>query len=413
MGIIKSRGLIFKEFFIDKKIFFLLSLAFFLSSIGTSFTSVVIYYTLDINDSAYSVFTWVFAAGTIPGLITSIWAGKNANKKSVFRIVLICQISTCIVLIISIIEFKLNNFWFLIAAEVAASASGGILLPFSKTVEKKIFGSKNLEFLAIWDTVIFTLTFIFGQGLASLLLVFINPLTLLYLDLISYVVCLFIIIAIRKPLTNLNKKRRESVSPRKIDKTKYTKEQKDVLYNFAWLSLVCAPPMALLPSFGRNFDSINMFEINSTLLLICSRTLGQIMGPFITGLLRIKSLHDSTLLPPLMLLIYLLCYSYVFFGKNIIIACALVISAHTFSNIAFTITQFRFLSVFDEEDIGMGAALNYRVTTFIISASAIISGYWVDMSGILPIYICLIIIAIMGYYVVNSSLYGNCTEEKK
>lgn len=383
-------------------LYFLVSLAFFISSIGTAFTSVAVYFLLEQYQSSSIVFASVFIAGTLPGFITSLWSGRVVHRKNLFYSVFCCQVIATIALIIPLTGMRLHRVDLLITAEVIACASTGILLPFIKNLEKSTFKNKHLEFLAAYDTYFFTFSFILGQGLATILLTFMSTYAFLLIDLCTYIASCSLLFSLRKSFKKCHLESHQNKSnSQQLRLTVLSKTQKNVLIMFIWIALTCSAPMALLPSIGQQFTAVNLLGLSPTLMLLCSRTIGQMFAPILATMLGIEKISRSRLLLVIMLLSYLMCYAGAFAQSSLLLSCILVITAHFCSNIVFTTAQYRLLKEFSVKTIGWAAAFNYRAMTLSTVTITFIAGYWIELFDIPSLFLLLLMVFIIGFLIIT------------
>lgn len=383
-------------------LYFLASLAFFISTVGTAFTSVAVYFLLEQYQAHAMVFAVVFAAGTLPGFLTSLWAGNVVHRKNLFFSVLGCQIIATIALAVPLIGMTLKRVELFVVAEIIASATTGILLPFIKRLEKLSFQDKHLEFIAAYDTYFFTFSFIFGQGMATILLGFMSTKLFLLIDFFTYLVSCAFLISLRESFQKIHMNTLSSEA--QYDANCYRTlgaNQRRVLLTFIWLSLTCSAPMALLPAMGQRFSVSTMLALSPTLVLLCSRTVGQILAPIIATFLGIAQMATSKALLVAMLCAYLFCYAGAFSSHNLWLSCAMVIVAHFFSNIVFTIAQYQLLKEFNAHIIGWAAAFNYRAMIISSVSISLLAGFWIDHLSLPSLFILLFFIMVVGFVSIN------------
>lgn len=373
---------LFKLIF-SKPLFAKVFLAFFISGIGTAFTSVAVYEALAKQDYGPLGFALAFIAGVAPGVLTSWWAGGRYLSWSFGKVLVFAQSFGLIMLIFPLISTFTNSVGWLLMAEVTASAVGGLLLPIYKTIEKSSFSDEELPHLAVVDTFLLTANFICGQGLGSLLVSVISLRAFLFVNCLTYVLSILILIPLVKKLMEIKPKSENQQQPTFFYQS-LSSEQKKGIWLLPWLALTCAPLMVLLPSRSDEFQSVNfgLLLMTPALFLICSRTIGQLIGPFLASKISIQKLNSKHWSLNAALFVYILFYSGAYLSSSIYVAAAFCILAHVCSNVVYSVGNYRLMKVFDSSQVGWAFGHVYRVSTVVISISALLGGVIAEHLGL-------------------------------
>ena len=366
----------------SKPLFAKVFLAFFISGIGTAFTSVAVYESLTKQDYGPFGFALAFSAGVLPGILTSWWAGRKYLSWSFGKLMVCAQVFGLVMLVFPLVSTLTNSVGWLLMAEVTASAVGGLLLPVYKTIEKSSFSEEELPQLAVLDTFLLTANFICGQGLGSLLTSMMSLRAFLFVDALSYVLAIGILIPLVKELSELKPKSEES--PKSFSYKALSSQQKKGIWLLPWLALTCAPLMVLLPSRSGDFSKVNLGGVMMTpaLFLICSRTIGQLIGPWLASQLNIERLNGKHWSLSAALLIYVVLYSGAYLSSSIFAAAAFCVLAHVCSNVVYSVGNYRLMKVFDSTQVGWAFGYVYRISTLVISLSGLLSGIIAEQMGL-------------------------------
>jgi hypothetical protein len=354
-----------------KPLFSRVLIALFISGLGTSFTSVAVYGELSRRGFGPFGFALAFAAGLLPGLFTSLWMGPRAFRLPIGRILVGSQLVGLIALLMPLLGSVTGQIGWLLMAEVAASAIGGLLIPVYKTLERESFQESELGSLATLDTFLLTANFIFGQGLGALLAPHLSLPRFLLVDASSYLLSLVLLWPLLKVPV-----RREVWT--RSEKAELTRDQKGALWLLPWLAFVCAPLMVLFPVRGSEFGQIvrifGLFEISPTLFLICARTVGQLLGPVLAAWLGLSALSRKPGGLSLAIAAYILLYVAAYRISSLYLAAMFCVLAHVASNAVYSIGNFELLRAFPAERVGWASGFVHRAVTLAVALSGLLGG---------------------------------------
>lgn len=391
------------QFLKQRPLYFRVLIALFVSGIGTALTSVAVYQELTRTQAGSIGFSLAFAAGLIPGFLTSLISGRLAHRWSVGKVLILGQLAGLIALSIPLFGYHAGRIGWLFVAEATASAISGILLPLYKGLERQSFNDEAFEALASLDTFLLTTNFILGQGVGALLASHLSLAQFLWLDATTYIVALVLLFPIARHLPSLATSDEVSPSP---NLAALTLKQKKALMILPWLALICAPPMILLPAravqWGPSVEVIAAFTMAPVLLIICSRTLGQILGPLAAAHLKMARLSATRWALPLTLFIYLVFYAVAYNVQSLPLVLISVLCAHVASNVVYAVGNYQMLHAFSPTETVGASARTYRWMTAITGASGLAAGALADRFGFGPVLAFSVLSLIVGSFVLLS-----------
>lgn len=367
----------------SKPIFSRVLLALFISGIGTAFTSVAVYQQLAERDFGPFGFAIAFVAGLLPGMITSYFAGRYYKRWALGKTLLLGQLVGLLMLIFPLVAGSGGSIVWLLLAEIAASAVGGLLIPVYKTIERSSFLEEDLPKLAVLDTFWLTANFICGQGLGAILASVLTLRQFLLVDVFSYILALIILWPLGSQIKETVKDA-ESFSDRESYR-KLDSRQKQAVWLLPWLAFTCAPLMILFPAKGADFSEVHFFGsvmMVPALFLICFRTLGQLIGPMVAAKLDIQKLSEKKFVLVWALLSYIFLYTCAFKVSSIYAAAVLCLMAHILSNIVYAVGNYQLMKFFKPEEVGWAFTFVYRISTLLIGITAIASGVLAESFGL-------------------------------
>lgn len=329
--------------------------ALFISGIGTAFTSVAVYSELAFRQSHPTLYTLAFILGLAPAVISSQVAGMYLTRFSATRWFGLMQMIAAIMLLPAI--FGSKSIALLLSAEAISSFVGGLIMPAYRYMERQSFKDDELPTAAVLDVFIFSLNFIFGQGLGALLYPLMGTQLFLIIDLMSYVLAA-VIIFLSNDISYSSAETKESST---FNYSQLTSLQRRALWLYPFLSFICGSLMSILPFKATQYDpSIKIIFLSPVLLLISSRTLGQMVGPFVIRGEKFMTLLKDTRFIPFCLTLFIVLYGITFNIHSLVLSAVLIVLAHIFSNIVYTVANFAITRCFDSSNITMAAARNYQ-----------------------------------------------------
>jgi hypothetical protein len=154
------------------------------------------------------------------------------------------------------------------------------------------------------------------------------------------------------------------------------------------LSALGSVLMSLSPSFGMNQANYVLpvlgLSLSPVLMLLFSRCLGQIIGPFIVPRAWFKNLSSSKLLKVITLSAFFALYAAAFYVEALLLKCFLIILAHVFSNVFYVLGMYVLQSHFRSEEIGRVATRQYQINLLLMIFCPLVSGALAPVIGFVP-----------------------------
>ncbi|MEW9891468.1 MAG: hypothetical protein AB2989_05340 [Candidatus Symbiodolus clandestinus] len=373
-----------------------LLLALILSSVGTGLTFIMVFAELAKLNAVPSSFTLAFILSTSPGLLGSIAGKYLLGRIEVKYCLIFAECVGAIGLIIPWYGLINGSVTILQFAGIASSISSGITIPAINHYTKAKLSSEDIGAGAVLDTLVFSCQVLFGIGVGSFIYGSVQSDTYLLANLVSYIVAI-ISIFLLPTLASFSEKK---VFARGLPKI-LTPKQRTSLYLLPALAMTGAPAMSLLPTLIHSGSS----ERKTLLLLLFSRSLGQLLGPFLIKEERYK--NQSSLFIIACMTAFIVCYMFVPLTKFITVSLVLVFSAHVFSNVIYSFGWYNLLTNFENDQVASASASSYRKQIVIGSVISIIAGVLADKIGS---HTALIICSTTG--LILSSLLILCVERQ-
>ncbi|NCN40838.1 MFS transporter [bacterium] len=363
---------------LEKPLFLRALLALFVSGIGTAFTSVAVYQTLSTMNWGASGFGLAFAAGLLPGMLTSTISGKHSYKWPVGKMLVAGQIIGLMALLFPIFGTGEYQIWWLLLSEVLASAVSGLLIPIFKSLERSSFEEDQFPSLASIDTFIITANFILGQGVGALLVSHLSLTLYLLFDVASYLIALILLWPLARKLKSLSAEEEPGSDHRLPSFWALKPDQKKVLFLMNWLPLVTVPLMVTLPARGLEFGAsskvVGFLTMTPALFLICGRTAGQILGPMVALKMNMERISQKSWSLSLALFLYIFGYTLAFLVPSLHLAVLCCMFAHLASNVVYSVGNFQLMKSFSASEIGWAAGFLYRSASLIMGVVALLAG---------------------------------------
>lgn len=161
--------------------------------------------------------------------------------------------------------------------------------------------------------------------------------------------------------------------------------------------------MVVLPARGADFGvSASWFAIAPTLLLVCRRTLGQILGPFVAIYLNMDRICRWSWSMSVSLLIYVFAYILALHVPSLVAAVSLCVFAHIASNVVFAIGNYQVMKAFKPHEIGWAAGFLYRTSTLAIGIVGLGAGAIAERFGINSVIVASVLCWIVGSFLWRS-----------
>lgn len=372
------------QLLLKKKAYLYLSLAFFLSNIGTAFTAIAVYGEFAKLQVPAFFYSFAFILGLAPGLVTSHFSVRLGRRFGLAKVLVATQVAGGLLVILPLIGALEHNLWLLVLAEAIGSMIGGTLAPLYQEFLRKNFQDDELGYVSVYDSYVYTAQFILGQALGTLIYGSgIGTVNYILFDIGTYVLAAVIVLfAVMQNPTDFRNEIKTSAA--KLSWEKLTTRQKRAFWLMPLLSLACAPAMAVLPAEGAKIGSpveFLLFSISPALLFLFAKALGQLLAPQLLAKQDFEKLARSNGLLLGCVALYLLCYAGVYSLGSFGLAMPLIILAHIASNIVFVLASYSFTKNFSAEQIAMVSSRNYQASILSMSVAAFVGGFIANAFG--------------------------------
>ncbi|QCE33660.1 MFS transporter [Acetobacteraceae bacterium] len=345
------------------------------SSIGSGLTFIMVFGALAKLKASPSSFALAFILSILPGFFGSILGKSLLEKIEAKYCFILAEAIGALGLLIPYYGLHQESVFILQLTETASSLAAGILIPSLNHYSKTKLDPQDIASASIIDTLVFTCQVLFGIGLGAFLYGKIENSTYLLTDLFSYLIAIFFLFLLPK-LGNLSKEN----PPVESLPNSLSSRQHASLYLLPALAATSAAAMSLLPTLIHASQK-------DLLLLLFSRSLGQLMGPFLIKEERYKN-HSSFFIF-ICLLIFIGCYLCVPLTQSFLIALVLVFSAHIFSNIVYSLGWYSLLTNFNQQQIAAASANSYQKQIFVSAIVSLLAGILADKIGSsLSLFLC-------------------------
>lgn len=358
-----------------------LMLGLIFSSVGSGLTFIMVFGELARLNAAPSSFALAFILSTSPGFLGSI-----IGKYLLARI----EAKYCIIVAESIGALGLLLPWYGLAhdsvnvlqlAGVASSVSAGITIPAINHYTKARLESEDIGAGAVIDTLVFACQVLFGIGIGVFIFGIVQSNTYLLANFFSYVIAIIFIFSLPKLASYADKNIYAKELPKNL-----SAKQRASLYLLPALAMSGAPAMSLLPTLVQS----NNDQKETLLFLLFSRSLGQLIGPFLIKEERFK--NQSTKFIIACLTAFIVCYLLIPLTPSLSVSLILVFLAHIFSNIIYSLGWYSLLTHFDHTRIAAASANSFRKQVIIGAMFGISAGMLADRIGSqLALLICSVI----------------------
>ncbi|BBH52444.1 MFS transporter [Fluviispira sanaruensis] len=390
--------------------FFYFAIASLIMQIGIGLTQVAVYGHLARIDASPLYFTLAFSLATIPGLFSSQIGSYLSKKVNIIFLCVAIQLLGAFSLFLPILGINNNQIILLLFAEFISAFIAGFIYPISQIYIKRVFTDKNyLPLASKLDVYLFSINIIIGTFIGTLLYAYFNTENYLLINSLAYVISSFIYviayftkknISIKNLIITENfsfNKNNRFLNRRILFLKNFSIEQKYPFLILIYLPIATTPSISLLPTIGNKYGSnILILGINLTpaLLFILAKTIGQIIGPMLIKNYMFEKFYNNKSVFIKCNFLFLLMYLVIYFIDNIYISIILIISAHIFSNIVFSLGMFATQRTFKIDEISDVSAKQYQISTFSMAIISLMSGFLVKY---IPYYVLIFIPFIIIY----------------
>ncbi len=360
----------------------LIFLSMIIIGIASGFIQVILYNLLSSNNYSPFFFTLAFLAGLIPGILSS-HLGTNLVLHA-YQHIYLTFVNIFFALAVGLILlFHLSdNVFLLLVLECITSAVLGIFFPILQTVIKNTFKDERLALAAKIDVYAFSFQIIFGIGAGAVLINKVSAEEMLVIDLFLFLISGLVVFFAQddKPL---NGEHTKAISKEASLFRDYTSKQKRAFLMMPLLMLVGSPLSALLPSLNDKFGPIMIlnFELKPVHYLLISRSLGQLIGPLLVpkGLFSRIAKSNGVMLS--FLVLFTLFYALLDFAGNPLVLLVVVIVAHAFSNMFYSLSFYLLQVEFAADQIPSVSGKQYRFNLTASLISTLFFGMVSNYSG--------------------------------
>ncbi|WP_158997409.1 MFS transporter [Pigmentibacter ruber] len=376
------------------------AIANLIMQIGIGLTQVAVYGHLAKVGASPLYFTMAFSFSVIPGIFSSQLSCYLAKKVNIIFLCILFQLFGAFSLFLPLLGISNNYVLLIVFAEFISAFIMGFCYPISQIYVKRVFTDKNyLPLAAKLDVYLFSINIILGTFIGTLLYNYFSTKNYLILNILMYLISalLFLNSYYKNKLISIknsdNYKNNEEIKNKSFIKQQllffrnFSEEQKYSFLILIFLPIVTTPAISLLPTIGNKYGTkIFIFGIILTPALgfILAKTIGQIMGPMLISGNQFEKLFKSKFIFLSCNFIFLFIYLVIYFIENIYLSIFLIILAHLFSNIVFSLGMFAVQRTFELKQILDVTTKQYQISTIAIAFIALLSGYLIHY---IPYYV--------------------------
>ncbi|KAB8029688.1 hypothetical protein [Fluviispira multicolorata] len=382
-------------------IYFLL--ASLIMQIGIGFTQVAVYGELVKLNANPVYFTIAFSLAVFPGLFSSRLGSYFTFKFKIIYLILGAQIIGFISLIIPLIVATYHQIVFLISAEFFSSFIAGLCYPPFQIYIKRVFiNDEMLPLAAKFDVYVFSVNTIIGTGIGSIVYNLFNTQKYLVINMICYILSFMIFSLAFCLKRDLTQRVSKIILTDKINKYKFFTsylfyfknmhhKKRYAFFMMIYIAIITTPSISLLPIIGNKFGSnVTVFNyiLTPAILFILSKSIGQMCGPLIIKRNMFNKIYSNKMLFFLLMFLFLLLYTFLYFSNYLFLSLLIIIFAHIFSNIIFSLGMYAFQKYFSSDEIGLASSKQYQILTFSMAFISVTTGILVNyINPVVLIYI--------------------------
>lgn len=357
----------------------LLGLSFIISSVGNGITYIVVFSELIRLSVPTTSLVFAYVLSTVPGLIGSKVGEHYCRTGNPFTILMVGECLGMAGLVAPFLAVISGSIPLFLIAQTVSAFTIGMTFPAMSRIFKTGLSDKELPVATTLETMVFACNVILGAGLALVLLGHVTVISLLIIDLASFVLSLVILSGSKDRFTH--KFAYIEQADVAIKWNSLTVSQRRGILLLPLMAFSGAPAMALLP--GLVPISLTGQEAQTTALaLLFSRSLGQLIGPLLLKPERFEKNSNSNVLLIGCLFTFIACYGLVPFSPSTYLALSLVFIAHVFSNVVFSLAVYTVLKSFDENHVSSAMAKSYRLQMLVTAVVSIGAGYCSEYMGV-------------------------------
>lgn len=365
-------------------------IAGFLSSVGSGLTQISVYGELSRLDAKPVIFTAAFALSMIPGVFSSRLGAYLSGRLNWSGLLIVCELLGAVTVLVPILGSAKSSVFLLLISQMFPAIISGFAFPIIQKFTRMSCKSEEMAAVSVLESYFFSAQVIVGAGVGTLLYGQVGSKAYFLLDILSYVASAAIIFKVSKQFRGVNPVNADSdriASERTSSILKiyrqleFSPTRKRAFFLLPLLSTLGTPAMALLPVIGLKYgQNIKIFGLILTpaLLFMFAKTLGQLLGPSLLSPRSIERNFSNTSLLIFCSFSFIGLYILASYSMNLPLALLMVISAHTLSNVIYTIGTYSAKIYFNAEEIAAVSSCQYQLQLAAITILSLIAGTITD-----------------------------------
>ncbi|MEJ2017347.1 MAG: hypothetical protein P8X51_03340 [Maritimibacter sp.] len=361
----------------------ILTFAQTLSIIGSALTTLVVYSVIEGRDTSVMTYAMVYVFSVTPGVVIAHFSHLYRHWFSIGGALITSTVFSAFALSLTWLGYRSDILGLLLCSELGLSLVAGFLAAYNSLYDKMNFAEEELEALTSVDTITFGAQTILGLMLGTFLLVVIDPLALIEVDAVTFLLALAIFVS----LNALYRPKLAHRPPRQEAPTAI-KDLTELQRRLFWIGPILAAfggsLMALGPAMidAKGFGQYPAFTtLSPVLLFLVVRALGQLTGPVIARRFDLERLAEQSYLLPVSLIIYCGLYGIIWRSGSVFVTYGTTFAAHIVSNIVFIVAYYSNLKFFSSEQISSVSSKAYVYGTLLGTASSIVGSLIADTFG--------------------------------
>ena len=390
-------------------VFFCVSILF--TEIGMGLTQVAVYGSLSNHNAKPFWYGLAFFISLFPGFISSYFVTFLIKRYQLHKINILINIFSSIFLLFPLYASINGNTYTLLIALSVSSFATGFLYTIIQTYIKKACGIEDIPLYAKIDSLLFTANIVIGIGIGSILYTFIGTSNYFILNIFLYLISSLLIYICYKIKPKLMEPEiLQNISERilKMDFIHLKLAQKFAILYGPILSFITTPIMSLLPiigeQHGKEFHLFQIFFVNTAIFIMFSKSIGQMIGPFIVQKSWFKTLSTNINVFLIIMVFFPIFYIMAYYSNNLYFSMIFIIFAHIFSNIISTVSFYIFQKNFNQKEISYFASFQYRIVIITMCICSFTSGIIIEKTSFLFVALLPITIIILIYTVLYKKI---------
>ncbi|MGK9174461.1 MFS transporter [Yokenella regensburgei] len=372
--------------------------AFVLSSLGNGLTQVLVFGLLLDWGASASTLTLAYILATLPGLVGSHLGEKLCRRYSPVRVLVFSETLGLLALSLPLVGLLQHSITALLMVQSVEALLAGMAWPALTLIFKRGLSPQELPAATALENVIFAAQVLLGTGLGVMLYGRVDPLLLLSIDALSFMVAITLLV-----LTYLayHGRHSEDDAPQAAPPLAWSllsRIQKRSLLILPVLAAVGSPAMALMPALVQQIRPEEATGI--ALPLLFARSLGQLCGPLLLNGEKLPVYARRNRLLLMNLGVFLGAYGMLPFSSDkALFAAGLIFIAHLASNVLFAAGTFSLLAGFTTERVAWASARAWRwqtaTATVVTAIAAVLAQEWGATLALYSVSFSMLLIAVL------------------